>query len=36
MSTNKIEWNKKFDKFFDAHEKLKEEGAQLNISKLND
>lgn len=31
----KIEWDKKFYRFFDAHEKLKEEGAQLRISKLN-
>ena len=35
MTATKIEWNKKFDIFFEAHEKLKEEGAQLNISKLN-
>ena len=35
MATSRIDWKAEFDKFFDAHEKLKEEGAQLNISKLN-
>lgn len=36
MSTKRIEWKSEFDKFFDAHERLKDEGAQLTISKLND
>ena len=35
LMVKKIEWDKKFDKFFEVHEKLKDEGAQLSISKLN-
>ena len=35
VMVEKIEWDKKFDRFFEAHEKLKDEGAQLSISKLN-
>ena len=35
MAAKRVEWKAEFDKFFDAHEKLKTEGAQLTISKLN-
>lgn len=33
---DKIEWNAKFDVFFDAHEKLKEEGAKLSVYNINE